>query len=133
MAYGVFGMTSVGGRKKRFEDASIYWNQGSSPVAIPSKCFSSDSCSIRNISTDTATRATVWAGHSKLGTQRRENFLNLWHAPQEALRKCSGTAKKIFLRRYRKFWPKVKGGHWVRGAFLQDKSPFLNFWSQILI
>jgi hypothetical protein len=32
-----------------------------------------------------------------------------------------------------KLRPKVKGDRAVRGASLQDKSPFLNFWSQILI
>jgi hypothetical protein len=57
-----------------------------------------------------------------VGTQRRENFLNLQHAHQEALRKYSVTGKRIFLKNTAGLRPKVKGGHQVPGAFLQDKS-----------
>jgi hypothetical protein len=62
-----------------------------------------------------------------------KNFLSRRHTRQEVLRKYSGIDKKDFVRNTANRDRKVKGGRPVRGAFLQDKSPFLNFWSQVLI
>jgi hypothetical protein len=45
-------------RANIIEDGSEYWNHDSSPIAIPPKWFSSDSCRIRCISVDASTRAT---------------------------------------------------------------------------
>jgi hypothetical protein len=61
------------------------------------------------------------------------NFLNHRHTRQEMLRKYSGPGKKVLRRNAPSCGSKVKSGHPVRGASLQDKSLFLNFWSQILI
>jgi hypothetical protein len=52
----VLGMTSVGDYADIFEDGYEYWNQDSSPVAILSKWFSSDSCRIRTIVVDALTQ-----------------------------------------------------------------------------
>jgi hypothetical protein len=62
-----------------------------------------------------------------------ENVFNRRRAGQEVLRKYSGTGKRILLKKYRKLWPKVKSGRRVHEQFFQVESPFLNFWSQILI
>jgi hypothetical protein len=133
-------MTFVGDHANILEDGYEHWNQALSPVAISSKWFSSDSCRIHSISPDASTRATFGL-RTENGTPREffqsqlflKNFLNRRHTRQEVLRKYSDTGKRILLRKCRKLRPKVIGGRLVRGPSLQNKSLFLNFWSQILI
>jgi hypothetical protein len=104
------------------------------------KIVSSDSCRIQSISVDASTCTAFWAGKS--GTQRHEDFqsqlslknvFNHRPARQEVLCKYSGTGKRILLKKCRKLRPKIKGGRPVRGAWLQNNSPFLNFQCENLI
>jgi hypothetical protein len=60
-------------------------------------------------------------------------FLHRRHARQGVLRKYSGTDKRTLLKKYFMLWCTVKRGGTVRGALLQEKLLFLNFWSQVLI
>jgi hypothetical protein len=62
MACRILRMISVGDRATIFEEGWEHWNQDSSPIAIHSKWFSSDSCRIHDISVDASTRAALWAG-----------------------------------------------------------------------
>jgi hypothetical protein len=81
VAWRVLGMTCVSGRANIFQGGQEYWNQNSSPVAIPSKWFSSDSCRNRGISVDALALAIFLGGPQEMGHQRRENVFRsrfLW-------------------------------------------------------
>jgi hypothetical protein len=89
------------------------------------------------------TRAAFCASLKKWGTQRRENFLipsSLWRISliagavvQKFFAITRTEANGYLSRNALSCDPKIKTGRPGREWSLQDKSPFLNLWSQVLI